>query len=90
MATVIFNSGVVITKKSVLTHCGILLDVALNSFCGLTQLYICNDVRNAITCERPLGGGCVFTRERSERKATRSMRRVAMFDRRTRPSASID
>ena len=90
MATVIFNSGVVITKRSVLTHCGMLLDVALNSFCGLTHSYICNDVRNAITYERPIAAGCTFTRERSERKATRSMRRVAMFVRRTLQSASID
>lgn len=91
MATVIiFNSGVVDTKKTNMLCCGTCLDKGFVSFSGLTQPYICDDVRNAITYERPLPAGCAFTRERSERKATRSMRRVAMFDRRTHPGASID
>ena len=90
VTVIIFNSGVVATKKTNMPCCGTYLDLALVSFSGLIQPYIYNDVRNAIAYERPLPAGCVFTCERSERKATRSMRRVAMFDRRTHPGASID
>ena len=90
VTVIIFNSGVVATKKTNMPCCGICLGKGFVSFSGLTQPYIYNDVRNAITYERPLPAGCVFTCERSEHKATRSMRRVAMFDRRTHPSASID
>ena len=90
VTVIIFNSGVAITKKTNMLCCGTCFDKGFVSFLGLTQPYIYNDVRIVITYERPLGGGCVFTRERSERKATRSMRRVAMFDRRTHPGASID
>ena len=90
VTVIIFNSGVVATKKTNMPCCGTYLDLALVSFSGLIQPYIYNDVRIVITYERPLPAGCVFTRERSERKATRSMRRVAMFDRRTHPGASID
>ena len=65
MATVIiFNSGVVVTKKTNMPCCGTYLDKGFVSFSGLTQPYICDDVRNAITYERPLGGGYVFTYER--------------------------
>ena len=90
VTVIIFNSGVVATKKTNMPCCGTYLDLALISFSGLIQPYIYNDVRIVITYERPLPAGCVFTCERSERKATRSMRRVAMFDRRTHPGASID
>ena len=88
VTVIIFNSGVVATKKTNMPCCGTYLDLALVSFSRLTQPYIYNDVRIVITYERPLPAGCVFTCERSEHKATRSMRRVAMFDRRTHPGAS--
>ena len=90
VTVIIFNSGVVATKKTNMPCCATCLDLALISFSGLTQPCIYNDVRNVITYERPLPAGCVITCERSEHKATRSMRRVAMFDRRTHPGASID
>lgn len=67
VTVIIFNSGVVATKKTNMPCCGTCLDLALVSFSGLTQPYIYNDVRNAITYERPLPAGCVITRERSER-----------------------
>ena len=67
VTVIIFNSGVVATKKTNMPCCGTYLDLALVSFSGLIQPYIYNDVRNAITYERPLPGRCVFTRERSER-----------------------
>ena len=67
VTVIIFNSGVVATKKTNMPCCGTCLDLALISFSGLTQPYICDDVRNAITYERPLPAGYAFTRERSER-----------------------
>ena len=67
VTVIIFNSGVVATKKTNMPCCGTCLDLALISFSGLTQPCIYNDVRNVITYERPLPAGCVITCERSER-----------------------
>lgn len=72
VTVIIFNSGVVATKKTNMPCCGTCLDLALISFSGLIQPYICDDVRNAITYERPLPAGCIFTRERSERVVSAS------------------